>query len=438
MEKKKCFKPPIGSFLDKYIQYGNELTDAPSEFHLMFGLSLLSSVCHGFCLNDNPSDRFNLWSLIVGPSAISRKSTALHIANDILQRVNVGLLGPNDFSGEGLWTFFNVCPEKDKKKKMTPDELIAEQYLVQSMTDERKPGALFFSEFGGMMKNFQKDYNAGLKQFLADLYDNSGFKKRQLSNGKLAIINPYLTVAAASSSDWFEKSISAGDIGGGFLNRFIYFIDYGRSDTDWKSPLERRSKDVKKRQELIDHLKSLDQMKGNHSIIFNEEAKLMFNTWAKELDDLFKLFIQNENEGQKSNPLFARKTLQALKISCLLALSREVSLGSALQAPEVTLEDVNQAIDCVEFFDTASKSYLQSLVKPTTVNSISERLEFVIKNRGTEWIDRTTLCKKAKLTSLQLQHELQALIDDGVIVSSMIPSEGRPIKKYLHKDFYAK
>ena len=111
-------------------------------------------------------------------------------------------------------------------------------------------------------------------------------------------------------------------------------------------------------------------------------------------------------------------------------------MGSNLRAPEVNLEDVNQAIECVEFFDTASKSYLQSLVKPVEINSPSERLEVVLK-QAKAGLTRNELRTAVRMSAMQLQNELAALMDteDCRVVKEIKPNEaGRTTTVYIHID----
>ena len=424
------------TFLDRYIKYCNELVDSPNEYHILNGLTLLSSVAHGFCFRGLARDRVNLWTLTLGYSSISRRSTSLFVAKELLEKVDPKLIGPGKFTEEGLYDYFNICPPVDKKKKRTKEEMEADTYLVMSLSDERKPGTLFFSEFGALLKGLEKkDYNAGLKGFLSDLFDNSGLQKRNLSNGKLAIINPYICIIGSSSKDWLEEAIKHNDITGGFLTRFIIYVDHGTNDK-WKSPFELVSKDTEKFEHLRNHLAAINEFRGNQSIEIAPDAKEMFDSWAKEIEFAIREGILSNEEGTENTTLFARKVHHAKKMAALFALSRQVDEATLSSGVIIQLDDINNAIECISFFEEKSIGYLKALNKPAPINSPSERLEVVLK-QAKAGLTRNELRTAVRMSAMQLQNELAALMDteDCRVVKEIKPNEaGRTTTVYIHID----
>src|SRR3990167_1280718 len=426
------------TFLDRYIKYCNELVDSPNEYHILNGLTLLSSVAHMFCFRGLARDRLNLWTLTLGFSSISRRSTSLFISKDLLEKVDPKLIGPGKFTEEGLYDYFNILPPIDKKVKRTKEQIEADAYLVMSLSDERKPGTLFFSEFGALLKGLEKkDYNAGLKGFLSDLFDNSGLQKRNLSNGKLAIINPYICIIGSSSKDWLEEAIKHNDITGGFLTRFIIYVDHGTNDK-WKSPFELVSKDTEKFEQLRNHLATINEFRGNQNIEIASDAKIIFDDWAQEIEFAVREGILSQEEGTENTTLFARKVHHAKKMAALFALSRQVDEGTLSNGVEIQVEDVNNAIECISFFEEKSIGYLKSLNKPAPLHAWFERLELIIKNAGKEGTTRTELLTKTKLTSLQIGKELEVLMnpEDRRVTTIFGSTSGRPVTKYVHTDFF--
>lgn len=415
------------SFLDRYLSYTSELTDATPEFNILAGLSLLSSVSHSFCWFGKKSDRLNLWGILIGPSSISRKSTVIGIAKEILTLVDPELIGPSEFTTEGLHAHFGI--KLEEKKDKSPFE-------VSTLDDSKKAGTFFFNEFGGLLKQMEKkDYLSGLKNLLADLYDNSGIFRKQLSKTS-SVINPYINILAGSSPKWFEEAINGGDITGGLLTRFIFFVDRG-VNAKWKSALTLVSKDKDKQLELVDHLRKLHAHTGHIPIDITDEARLIFDDYSKEFE--FMLREEMLKDGQENMTLFARKIVFIKKIAGLLCLSRSLDNFPVLPSPPiVSIEDVNNAIECISFFEEKSIGYLKSLNKPTPLKSSSERLEFVIKNTGEEGISRTRLLQKSHMPAFQLQKELDVLKEDGIIFDPLRATNGRPVVVYVHKDFYGK
>ena len=226
-------------------------------------------------------------------------------------------------------------------------------------------------------------------------------------------------------------------VSGGFLTRFIIYVDHGLNDK-WKSPFELINKDLALFNALRNHLLAIHDFKGNQNIEITSDAKEMFDSWAKEIEFAIRAGILSKEEGTENTTLFARKVHHAKKIAALLAISRQVDSGTLANGVEIQLEDVNNAIECICFFEAKSIGYLRDLNKPAPLRSSSERLEFVIKNAGAEGINRTRLLTKSGMSAYQLQKELDVLKEDGIIFNSAIPTDGRPVVMYIHKEFYAK
>jgi len=55
----------------------------------------------------------NLWVLLIGPSRITRKTTAMRLATNVIKAVNPAILMPASFTPEALYEMFNQLNEGD-------------------------------------------------------------------------------------------------------------------------------------------------------------------------------------------------------------------------------------------------------------------------------------------------------------------------------------
>lgn len=103
---------------------------------------------------------------------------------------------------------------------------------------------------------------AGLKGLLTDLYDCPPRFTRKLKKGEFVIENGFLSLIGASTIDWLINGLREGDIRGGFLGRFLYFI----ASKKMKSlPIPPKPDDLL-RANLLDELKTLEAIKGEMEI----------------------------------------------------------------------------------------------------------------------------------------------------------------------------
>jgi hypothetical protein len=137
--------------------------------------------------------------LEVGPSSFYRKSTCITKARRTIARLSEG----------------------DQQSILLPDEFSREAFLKR--LSERWQGLLTYSEFSGALATFGRDYMAGTKELLSDLYDCPETYVRMIGSQTWTLKHVCLSIFAASQTDWFLEKLKAGDLRGGFLARFSYW-----------------------------------------------------------------------------------------------------------------------------------------------------------------------------------------------------------------------
>jgi hypothetical protein len=146
----------------------------------------------------------NLYALLVGPQALSRKSTTLGLVGRMVGRAFPDELVPDDWTPEALVDALSDVP----RRMWICDEL----------------SALFQGE--------RREYRTGTSQMLASLYqcpDRYEHVRRDRRRSALAT-GVFPNIAAATTQSWFTESVRDGALGGGLLSRFAYIVysDSGR------------------------------------------------------------------------------------------------------------------------------------------------------------------------------------------------------------------
>lgn len=192
----------LNSFLREYIATYESVTDAPAEYLVTAILPSLGAAISTkqWIQWGNKKIYPNMWVMLVGPSTLMRKSTALEIGSSILRQLNEEQIDrhyilPNDGSFAGF---------------------------LEILTTE-KNGILKHSEVASMLENMSKGYNLSMKSLFTDFFDVPNLHKIQLKEtGETHIEEPIFGIAAGTTLNWLKKNITNNDRESGFLARFLY------------------------------------------------------------------------------------------------------------------------------------------------------------------------------------------------------------------------
>jgi hypothetical protein len=177
-----------------------------------------------------------LWSLLIGPSTKSGKTTALSRAaraTRAMQRHADGLASER----HKRWDQDNkdkkaadrdpppeAAPLLDFDTDFTPEKLVADL----AYNEATETGAVMtHGEFGGFLAAAAKKYNAGLVQRLTDIKGGDRVSVGRQTGGsdggarRTTANRPYLCLAVATNADWLRDALRESDITSGFLSRFL-------------------------------------------------------------------------------------------------------------------------------------------------------------------------------------------------------------------------
>lgn len=293
------------NILMEYMSYASKMSDAYPDYHFALGITILSIAAMRKIHMDLSIGRIhpNAWCLLLGESTTSRKSTALNLGQDLIQKVfGHGL--PQDFSPEAF---------------------------VEMMADNPST-YIFKDEFAGLLAAMQKAYMSDLRDLLCTLYDCKDYhrKLRTSQRNKVSsfdIRDPYLTMAGATTLTSFKEHTQTLDVTSGWLLRYLYFCpDYMKEsrpfreavceDHDLQNHLYLRLSCL--RDNLIQTM--FDSETGTEyfaQMSMEPEAWEYFKTWQLEKEAEVAL-----RRNKTENAIFGRLTIYALKLAMLFTLGR--------------------------------------------------------------------------------------------------------------------
>lgn len=359
---------PDDNIISEYIAWAQKRTDAYPEYHMVAGLFLISSICgrRAVILERGNQILLNTWFICLGTSTISRKSTALKLAQDIL---NFELPGeyeelPRHFSPEGLI-----------------EELDSNSFRF-----------LIIDEVAEFLSNLKtKQYMAGLGDDLCRLYDGGNIRRKLRSSPKknvqtsFDVRQPYITNLWATTPDSFGNNATLDQVTSGLLNRLLYvYPQYQRN----LRPMGKFVPDT-----TVDDSKVIKRLEELIGFIyrFTPEEPLILKL-SDEAFDYFKRW-QDFNtrelfEGNDTDTLitavFGRYVVYAMKMAALYTLSNpgisgQVTEDRLLDIPE---EYIRLACNQIDAYFIPTFAGAVRLIEGASSKNLQVRMLAYLKRKG--------------------------------------------------------
>lgn len=303
------------TFIQEYIEWAKELGDAAEQYHQAGALVLLSSLIAG---NVRLPTSFgtikpNLWFMILADTTLTRKSTAMDVAMDLLEEVDSSTILATDGSIEGL--------------------------MGSLATRPGKPSVFLRDEFSGLLESMtKKDYYAGMAETLTKLYDGK-LQKRVLKKEVTEVKDPCLVIFAGGIKNKVCQLLTYEHVGSGFLPRFVFIT--AESDVTKVKPLGPPTRqDTTGREKLLDFLRRLHGHYNTETGLRQDPAtgRLILsqpNIWNAELtqeawlrynkleSDMMVIALQTE-QPDLLTPTYDRLCKSTLKTAVLLAAADQL------------------------------------------------------------------------------------------------------------------
>lgn len=301
------------TFIERYITWARSLGDAAPQYHQAGAFTALSSLLAG---NVQLPTSFgtikpNLWFMILADTTLTRKSTAMDIAMDLVMEIDPDILMATDGSIEGLLTSLSTRPGR--------------------------PSVFLRDEFSGLLEMItKKDYYAGMPELLTKLYDGK-MQKRILRKEEIDVRDPCLILFAGGIKNKITSLLSFEHVSSGFMPRFIFIT--AESDitrvkplgppTDWtdnnREAIRNELEDLAEfyQQETSMIIEKLNVQLPSERTKFN--ARLDADAWYRynELEALMLDAGINSERPEIMTPVYDRLSKSILKCSVLLAATRQ-------------------------------------------------------------------------------------------------------------------
>jgi hypothetical protein len=316
------------TFVDRYIAWATKLGDAAPQYHQAGALMALSALLSGSIRLPTSFGTImpNLWFMLLADTTLTRKSTAMDIAMEMVEEVSPDVLLATDGSLEGLLQSMEIRPGK--------------------------PSVFLRDEFSGLIDAMtKKDYMAGMAEALTKLYDGKTMK-RVLKRETVTVKEPCLLIFGGGIKTRVQSLLTLDHVASGFIPRFIFLS--AESDVAKLRPLGPPTEEnLADRTILIDELERLHSyyvaeeeiiLKGQvvgisqsrHIAVLDEEAWQRYN----QLEATLLYAGVSSDQPDIMTPVYDRLAKSILKTAVLIAASR-MRGGDDIN---VTLKDLLVAI----------------------------------------------------------------------------------------------
>jgi hypothetical protein len=186
------------TFVEDYVDWAKGVGDAAEVYHHAGAFIALSCLLAGSVRLQTSFGPIapNLWFLLLADTTLTRKSTALDLAVDLLTEVDSDIILATDGSIEGLFSALAGRPGR--------------------------PSLFLRDEFSGFIEVITKrDYYAGMPETLTKMYDGR-FQKRQLRREIIEVKEPVLILFAGGIKSKILSLLGDEFVYSGFLPRFVF------------------------------------------------------------------------------------------------------------------------------------------------------------------------------------------------------------------------
>lgn len=399
------------TFIDRYRNWGSTVTDAPAQYHTINGVVILSTIVapYTFLKTSYGEIRPNVWGMILAGTTITRKSTTMDMAQDILDDLGIDFLMGTDGSPEGI---LSEMADRDGKVSMFHRD-----------------------EITGWMENAtKKDYMSGLLESFTRMYDGKP-ESRVLRSGKIEVKKPRLVIMCGGIKTRMQELVTMNHIRSGFIPRFIMVS--GTTTPEQVRPIGPPADDG----EDLSRDKILSDLQGivdfwipapkqtsitvagiTKTIVSPSEPQIMEGTddaWTR-----IRLLKQDAIEiGETTStpelftPVLDRLSNSIIKVAMLIAASR--------LSPALEYTDVCQAIRYSREWIASSMDFATRVEEMPDINPWERKAEKIItyiKARPDKKATRSDIMRKFHVRAKDIPDVETTLVGRGHIRIRNLPS----------------
>jgi hypothetical protein len=280
---------PTEGWLGSWMKEMGDVISAPKEFILAAGLASLSATVGRQLWFGLGKRKWypHLWLMLLAPAGV-RKSTAVNASIEAVRwaRGTEALL-PSRWSPEGFYEALKDCPD----------------------------GFWDVGEIAGFLRSAGRDYMAGARQELCDVWDSKRIYRRLKKKGDSTEVDfPAPTAIASGRLTDFADAAGLTDFRSGFFSRWLIVTTKVSGEQFYRGMLESDAVDESKADTLFQDLYEMhvELRKTDRKAVFTVEAMMLWEEHDRRW--------QFEETVEEMGGFGLRRGIQAAKLAVLHSL----------------------------------------------------------------------------------------------------------------------
>jgi len=331
----------LNPFYKRYLEMFYNSTDAPLEYIFTSLLpSLGAAITTRRWIQWGTTNVYpNIWTMIVGPSTLMRKSTSL----------NTGL-------------HYNIQFDKahPERNYMLPND--GSYAALLKVLEEEKQGVLKHPEVASLLENMGKGYNNNMKSKFTECFDVSEPQKVSFKNeDDIYIEQPIFSMATATTLNWLKQKITKNDRESGFLARFLYSYQ-DKKDRSIDIPISPDPKALAEVHSIYDKLFNLPP----REILFDSSFCRVYEQYYEDIEKLCNDPLLDEGTKSLTGRLQTDYLLKLTILECVLTGKDTATEAEALRV-------LNQ----IKFFLGQAFTIMDQILKTERTKHEEKVLEFL-------------------------------------------------------------
>lgn len=362
---------PKGGWFEHYIEY-TRYNEAPMSYHIASGLVALGCALGRRCYIDMGHHRIYapMNCILIGPTGIVHKSTAVNIAGDLIRRACLCAILADKITAESLVT----CLMESPQQFIPVPEL-----------------AIFFGK---------QKYLEGLSTLIIRLLDYPAeFAARTQARQLETIAEPTISILGGSTMSLLTDSTPDEVLSSGFLNRFLMIVE---DDTERCFPKPRKGQHEDKLLKLLTWLKG---MSGEVKLNEPSEAYAFYHDW----------YYRRKRQIQADKAI-AEVTQRGADHLLRLAMLTHLSHCNTLV---ICLDCIKTAAALLAFYERKVPSLVKAIHSNTQTSSTDYVVEILQRLGGAA--DHSTLLRRvsSRINAAQFKQVILTLNESGRLRASI-------------------
>jgi hypothetical protein len=408
--------------MQEYLDITGQITDAQAGARLSALLPVLAANIGNrvYMKNSGTQIYCNIWCVVIGPSSIGRKTTAINLALKTLK------------------------PYQERLKKLSAKDRNEQDIVLSRTTQARLMNLLSINpnrlmvhmEMSAWMQEMNKPYNGGMRQDLTDMFDGYDKPIAKMDVDEY-IRKPAFSIIGATTEQWFFRELKeSADQRGGFLQRFticmIQDIDISQLNLEYR---EGKSSD-NQLSKFDARLAVFRSLTGSHALNLSAEAieyrnleyrKRMEAVTHEENDQLMSYFTRIYDGYLFRYSILIHlmkhwKELQAICPGSTDAVEPDVTTTSSQKGAikawfaqtKVDRQTLEQALYLCDYYYQNTKPFIASMAECSKIEMERKLIGFLQKAPEHN-LTHSQLLNKSKMNSKDFRIIVDSLVERQAI-----------------------